>query len=45
MEEVEEEVDMEEVEGLGALARLARGLRRRRSLTLQPHHTSLSAQG
>ena len=29
-------------EGLGALARLARG-RRRPSLTLQPHHTSLFA--
>ena len=39
------EVEVVEVEGLGALARLARGLRRRRSLTLQPHHTSLSAQG
>ena len=33
----------EEEEG-GALARLARG-RRRPSLTLQPHHTSLSARG
>lgn len=34
-------MEMEE----GALARLARGRRRRRSLTLQPHHTSLFVQG